>query len=95
MSNELVRVPAGIVPLTLDELERSMHMAARAAGAQAALQIMVGHAAGLSIGQCPTDVHMVNVGGQSKPTLSATAQLSLARRAGVRTRGGEASDTAA
>lgn len=93
MANDLL--PAGIVPLTLDELDRSMHMAARAAGSQAALQIMIGQAAGLSIGQCLTDVHLITVGGVTRPTLSATAQLALARRAGVRTRWVEASDTAA
>lgn len=93
MSTELTvsRMPAGIVPLTLDDLERAI----RLVGPNGALQLIVGQSAGLSIGQCLTDVHMVRVGGQVKPTLSATAQLALVRKAGARTEWIERTDEAA
>jgi len=95
MSTELVRAPAGIVPADLNELERSMVMVERAFGAGAAQKVLIGHSAGLSLGQCLTDVHLMQVGGALKPTLSATAQLALARNAGVRTRWLERTDEAA
>jgi len=96
MTTELtVRAPVGIVPRDLLELDRAMIMAEKAFGQGAAQKILIGQAAGLSIGQCLTDVHLMQVGGAVKPTLSATAQLALARNAGVRTRWIERTDEAA
>jgi len=91
MTTEIARVPAGIVPLTIDDLERAI----RLVGPASALKLIVGQAAGLSIGQCLTDVHLMQANGAIRPTLSATAQLALARNAGVRTRWVERTDEAA
>ena len=48
----------------------------------ALLRIALAESVGLSLGQALQDVHMI----KGRPTLSATAQLALARRSGVRTR---------
>jgi hypothetical protein len=95
MSTAIARVPTGIVPADLNELDRAMIMAERAFGAGAAQKIFIGQAAGLSIGQSLTDVHLMEIGGALKPTLSATAQLALVRTAGARTKWIERSDEAA
>lgn len=95
MSTELVRAPIGIVPADLRELGVAMDMVTKAFGPGAAQKILIGQAAGLSLGQCLTDVHLMEIGGVVKPTLSATAQLAIVRKAGARTKWIERSDEAA
>lgn len=77
-----VSLGGGSDPRALDALARVVAEAKGCNKQSALLSMALAESVGLSLGQCINDVHVIN----GKPTLSANAQLMLARRAGVRTR---------
>ena len=77
-----VTLRGGADPDAVLELARMVAHATGTKVPNALLRIALAESVGLSLGQAMSDIHDV----EGRPCLSATAQLAVARRAGVRTR---------
>lgn len=76
-----VSMGGGANPKALQAVAQIVAQAKGVNTQSAMLAMALAESVGLSLGQCINDVHVI----KGKPTLSANAQLMLARRAGVRT----------
>lgn len=81
-----VAQPVGIALSGVGDLDLVMNVLAKANAAsnpaEAVMKLLVGNAAGLSVGESLSQVSLI----KGKPSIGAAAQLAQARRAGIRTR---------
>lgn len=86
-----VTLRGGADPQTLAQVIKLVQHAAKEGEGEAMMRLAVAEQAGLSLGEALNGIYMV----KGRPTLSATTQLALMRRAGIRTRWIESTDEVA
>lgn len=84
MSNEIANQTQGLALATLDDMDKALRVFDQAGHkpGDLALKFAVASGLGMSLAQALSDVYII----EGRPSLSATSQLALIRRAGVRTR---------